>query len=241
MAPSGIGDSIEGHHAVAAAVEAGRVIEILVETSRTDGYAELLGRAEAAGVSVMVVDDVGERAATTTPQGIVARCRRIPTVSLAAAVAATEPAALLVLDHVEDPRNVGAIARSAQAAGIGALVLSTRRAAPPGATAFKAAAGALESLRVALVSSIPAALDELRREDLWLVGLQGDAEQRLFGLELLTEPVAIVVGAEGKGLSRLVGERCDQLVSIPMAAGVESLNVSVAASLAAFELARVRA
>jgi 23S rRNA (guanosine2251-2'-O)-methyltransferase len=159
---------------------------------------------------------------------------------LEAAIAAAAPTALLVLDRIQDPRNVGAIARSAMATGIPALVVPERRAAPVGATAFKAAAGALEHVGVAMVGSVADTLRRLRKAGVWLVGLDGGAETSLLGLPLLTEPVAIVIGAEGAGVSRLAGDLLDQSVRIPMVGDIESLNASVAASLAAFELARVR-
>ncbi|MCJ7726736.1 MAG: 23S rRNA (guanosine(2251)-2'-O)-methyltransferase RlmB [Acidimicrobiia bacterium] len=240
MAPPGIGRSVEGHHAVAAAVAAGRVVRLLVELRRADGYADLISAARFAGAEVKVVDDVRPMADTTSPQGLVARCRPIPQVSLADAVARTDPAAVLVLDHIEDPRNVGAIARSAVAAGVRSMVFSGRRSAPLEGTAFKAAAGALEHMGIVEVSSIPAALEDLRKAGLWIVGLDGGGDQSLFGLELLTEPVAVVVGAEGSGLSRLVADRCDVLASIPIDGDIESLNASVAAGLAVFEVARAR-
>jgi 23S rRNA (guanosine2251-2'-O)-methyltransferase len=189
---------------------------------------------------VRVVPDLGSLAATTAPQGVVAHCRPLPTCSLAEAVAAGDPAALVVLDHLEDPRNVGAIARSALAAGMTGLVLARRRAAPLGATAFKAAAGALERLPVALISSVAQAVAELGRLGIWTVGLEAGAERSLFGLELLAAPVAIVVGSEGRGLASLVAERVEVRASIPLGGGVESLNAAVAVSLACYEVARVR-
>lgn len=240
MAPSGIGDSVEGIHAVDAAVAAGRVERLIVEKSRLGAFGEIIARADAAGATIEAVSDARDHAYTTAPQGIVARCRPIRTISLDAAAALTDPPALLVLDHLEDPRNVGAIARSAMAAGIGAIVMSDRRSAPLGATAFKAAAGALEWVKVAEVSSIPRAIEDLRRMSVWSVGLDAGGERPLWGLDLLAEPIAVVVGAEGAGLSRLTGERCDLVAHIPIAPGVESLNASVAASLAAFEIMRVR-
>lgn len=241
MAPPGIGRSVEGHHAVAAAVAAGRVVRLLVEVRRADAYADLMDAARAAGAEVRVVDDVRPMAETTSPQGLVARCRPIKISSLADAAAATTPAAVLVLDHIEDPRNVGAIARSAVAAGVTAMVISGRRSAPLEGTAFKAAAGALEHVTVVEVSSIPAALEDLRKLGLWIIGLDGGGDQSLFGMALLTEPIALVVGAEGSGLSRLVADRCDVLASIPIATEMESLNASVAASLGVFEVQRARA
>jgi 23S rRNA (guanosine2251-2'-O)-methyltransferase len=109
------------------------------------------------------------------------------------------------------------------------------------AAAFKAAAGALEGLPVAIVGSIPEALRRLKGDDVWIVGLDAGAEGSLFGLDLLTEPVAIVIGAEGGGLAELTRKRCDVLASIPMVRDTESLNASVSAALASFEIMRVRA
>jgi 23S rRNA (guanosine2251-2'-O)-methyltransferase len=226
---------------VAAAVAAGRVVRLLVELRRADGYADLIAAARASGAEVKIVDDVRPMADTTSPQGLVARCRPIPAASLDDAVAAASPAAVLVLDHIEDPRNVGAIARSALAAGVNAMISSGWRSAPLEGTAFKAAAGALEHMAIVEVSSIPAVLGDLRSRGLWIVGLDGGGDQPLFGLGLLTEPVALVVGAEGAGLSRLVADRCDVLARIPISDRIESLNASVAAGLAVFEVARARA
>ncbi|MEN8041740.1 MAG: RNA methyltransferase, partial [Actinomycetota bacterium] len=186
------------------------------------------------------VDDVRPLATTGAPQGVYAKARAIESLSIKDAVALSENPALLVLDHVEDPRNIGAAARSAVAAGMTALVVSQRRSAPIGATAFKAAAGALEELPLVAVSSIADALKRLDQLDVWRVGLAGSGDRSLLGLDLLERPVAICVGAEGEGLSKLVAERCDVLAFIPMVGGTESLNASVAAALASYEVARVR-
>jgi len=241
MAPSGAGAEVEGLHAVAAAVAAGRVERLFVESSRAEALRSLVGEASAAGAEVRVVPDLRSLAATTAPQGVVAHCRPLETRSLAEVAGAGPAPALVVLDHLEDPRNVGAIARSALAAGMSGLVLARRRAAPLGATAFKAAAGALERLPVALVSSVAQAVAELARVGVWTVGLDAGAGRSLFGLELLAEPVAIVVGAEGRGLAPLVAERVDVRAAIPLGGGVESLNAAVAVSLACYEVSRVRA
>jgi 23S rRNA (guanosine2251-2'-O)-methyltransferase len=171
---------------------------------------------------------------------VVAECRPIPVSSLEAVVATSEPAAVIVVDRVVDPHNLGAIVRSSVAAGITGFVMSDRRAAPLGGAAFKAAAGALEHATVSLVSSIAEAVSRLKRLGLWTVGLDAGADRSLFGLDLLAEPVAVVIGGEGGGLSRLVADRLDVTVSIPMAGPTESLNASVAASLASFELLRAR-
>jgi 23S rRNA (guanosine2251-2'-O)-methyltransferase len=242
MASAGIGDRVEGFHAVSAALTAGRVIKISVESGRMrrNEYEALIERARSAGVAVEVVDDVRPLAETSAPQGVVAAARPIPPPTLEEAAARTTPAAVLVLDHLEDPRNVGAAARSALAAGITAMVVPTRRAAPVSGTAFKAAAGALEHVAVVEVSSMARAIEKLRGLGLWIVGLDGSAERSIFGHELLAEPVALVVGGEGAGLARLVAERCDTLVRIPMVGATESLNASIATAIAVFEVARVR-
>ena len=240
MARPGIGHSVEGVHAVTAALAAGRVERLTVEHTRADALQSLLATARTMGVPIELVADVRREAATDAPQGVVATCRPIALASLEAAVAATTPAAVLVLDHLEDPRNVGALARSAVAAGIRGLVIPEHRAAPLEATAFKAAAGAFEHLVVAVESSMANVVEALKRMQVWTVGLDADGTQSLFGLALLAEPVAIVVGAEGGGLSRLVRDRVDVVASIPILGPVESLNASVAAALAVYEVARVR-
>jgi 23S rRNA (guanosine2251-2'-O)-methyltransferase len=238
MAPSGFGNRVEGLHAVEAAAAKGRILRLFVE-SRRRGRAEIEALIGLVGEDrVSVVDDVRPQAETEAPQGLVADCKPILPVTLDAL--AVGEAAVMVLDHVEDPHNLGAIARSAAASGMTGMVVSSRRAAPLSAVAFKAAAGALERLPVAVVGSIPEALSRLKDRGLWVVGLDAAGNQDLFGLELLTEPVALVIGAEGLGLSRLTAARCDQVVSIPMADESESLNASVSAALAGFEIMRVR-
>jgi len=239
MAPAGYGNRVEGLHSVAAAAARGRVRKLWVEEKR-------LGRGEVADIvnvvgreSIALVADVRSMAETEAPQGVVAECA--PIMPVPVDDLGGPEAAVVVLDHIEDPHNVGAIARSALASGMTGMIVSSRRAAPLSATAFKAAAGALETFPVAVVGSIPEALSRLKDRGVWIVGLDAGSATSLFGLELLTEPVAIAVGAEGAGLSVLTAKRCDLLASIPMAASFESLNASVSAALACFEIMRVRA
>jgi 23S rRNA (guanosine2251-2'-O)-methyltransferase len=238
MASAGIGRSVEGVHAVAAALDAGRVEHLWVESRRRSALASMLGSVDRT-VTVDYVDDVRPHADSSAPQGVVARCRDLPTVDLDA-LAAAPHAAILVLDHLEDPHNVGAAARSAVAAGMTGLVVSSDRAAPLSGTTFKAAVGALERIPVCVVGSVADALRRLSKHGVWAVGLDAGGSQSLFGLDLLTESVAVVVGAEGSGLGRLVADRCDVVASIPMDGPTESLNASVSAALACFEVARVR-
>jgi 23S rRNA (guanosine2251-2'-O)-methyltransferase len=236
MAHAGYGGSVEGVNAVDAALRAGRVERIYVERGRRGRLGYLL--AEVDESLIRVVDDVRPMAETAAPQGVVAKCRPIKPVNLDDL--SGESTAVLVLDHVEDPHNVGAAARSARAAGLTGMVVSSRRAAPLSATAFKSAAGALERLPVAVVGSIPEALSRMKGSGMWVVGLEAGADESLFGLGLLTEPVAVVVGSEGSGLAELTRKRCDVLASIPMATQTESLNASVSAALASFEIMRAR-
>ncbi len=239
--PPGIGHSLEGVHAVAAAVAAGRVARLTVEEGRMNRppIQSLVEAARGSGAAIEFVRSVADLAVTDAPQGILAEARPIPTWPIDDLAALDNPA-LLVLDRVEDPHNLGAIARSAAAAGMSGLVASHTRAAPFSATAFKAAAGALERLPVALVGSVASALERLARRRVWTVGLSAEGADSLFGLSLLDQPCAVVVGAEGAGLSNLVSDRCDVLASIPMMSG-ESLNASVAAAVACYEVMRVRA
>jgi len=242
MARAGIGDRVEGLHAVDAAVRAGRAITVRIEQRRLDRdtYTELADAARHAGATVEFVGDVRDHALTSAPQGVVAVCRPVQTVSIEEAVTTTDPAALLVFDHLDDQRNLGAAIRSAVAAGLRSVVVPKRRSAPIGAAAFKAAAGTLEEVSLVEVSSIPEALRRLEQLGAWRVGLDGSGERSLFGFDLFTEPVAVVVGAEGEGLHRLTAERCDAIVRIPLVGPAESLNASVAAALAVFEISRAR-
>ena len=236
----GIGSRIEGTHAVGAAVAAGRGRVLSVERHRLrhDDVAALVDRARTAGVDVRLVDSVVDLAESESPQGLVLDAIPVPLHSVDEF--AGDDAAILVLDHIEDPHNVGAAARSALAAGMTGLVVPERRAAPLGASTFKAAAGALEHLPISVVSSTADAIARLKERHVWTVGLAADAPEPLFAQSLLAEPVAVVIGSEAKGMGTLVRDRLDLSVSIPMSPLVESLNASVTAALVAFEIARMR-
>lgn len=242
MALAGYGARVEGVPAVEAALQAGRVQKLRVEnrSASSPRMAELLNSARGGGVEIEMVNSLAGVAVTSSPQGVLAECRPLQAVKLTQLAKEATPAAVLVVDRISDPRNLGAIARSAVAAGTPRLIIPRRRGSPLTPTAFKAAAGALERTRVCVVSSIAETLTRLSRMGIWTIGLAADAPTSLLGLELLEEPAALVVGAEHQGLSRLVAQRVDQLASIPMVGDTESLNASVAAGLALFELARVR-
>lgn len=147
---------------------------------------------------------------------------------------------LVALDGVTDPGNLGAVLRSAECAGATGAILPRHRAVNVTPAAAKAAAGAIEHLPIALVGGLPSAMSELRRREVLTVGLDGAAEQPIFELPPVDGPVCLVLGAEGRGLSRLVRQRCDVVVQIPLHGQLASLNVSAAAALACFEIARRR-
>jgi 23S rRNA (guanosine2251-2'-O)-methyltransferase len=153
--------------------------------------------------------------------------------------AESQPPLLVVLDGIEDPHNVGAILRTADAAGVHGVIRQARHSASLDGIVGKASAGALAHVRIATVVNIARALEELERAGVWTVGLAGEAPERYDECDL-TLPTAIILGAEGPGLRRLVRDRCDRLVSIPMMGAVDSLNVSVAAGIVLYEAERQR-
>jgi 23S rRNA (guanosine2251-2'-O)-methyltransferase len=173
-------------------------------------------------------------------QGFAAHLDRVAAYTLEEIVKdAPGPALVVVLDGIEDPQNVGAILRSADGAGASGVVRQARHAAPLDGATARASAGAVSHVRIATVVNISRALEELKALNVWTVGLAGEAPEAYEVVDF-TVPTAIVVGAEGTGLRRLVRETCDRLVSIPMSGAVSSLNVSVAAGVALFEAARQR-
>lgn len=159
---------------------------------------------------------------------------------LDAAAESAEPALLVALDGVTDPRNLGAVIRSAAAFGANGVLLPQRRSAGVTAVAWRTSAGTAAKLPVALATNLTRTLRAYAEAGMMIVGLDADGTIDVDGLALATSPLVVVVGSEGRGLSRLVRETCDETVSIPMAAGVESLNASVAAGVVLAEVARRR-
>jgi len=160
---------------------------------------------------------------------------------LAAADERGEAPLVVVLDGITDPRNLGAIIRSASGFGAHGVVIPERRAAQITAAAWKTSAGAAARVKVARVTNLTRALTELKEANVMVIGLAADGEVQIADSTLIDGPLAIVIGSEGKGLSRLVGETCDQIVSIPMGGGLESLNAGVAAGVALYAVGRARA
>lgn len=173
-------------------------------------------------------------------QGVVAEVEQKGYADPAAVLAAASKTPLyVVLDGVEDPRNLGAVIRSAAAAGADALFLPGRRAAGLSAGTLKTASGAAEHLPVARIGNVVSFLKELKKKGIWVVGLDAAGETAWCAFDL-SQPVALVLGGEGKGLRRLARETCDLRVSIPLRHGVESLNLAVAAGVVLFEAVRQR-
>ena len=233
---------IYGVNPVSEALRAGRVTAVRV-SSRSDGrLAALLEVAKMNGVSIrrVAVADLDRVARGGAHRGVVADLRDVTGVGVEDLVMQTMGAPLIVvLDGIEDPHNVGAILRTVDAAGADGVIRQTRHAAPLGGVTAKTSAGAVAHVKIAEVVNIARALETLKDARVWTVGLAADAPKRYDQIDY-TLPTALVVGAEGAGLRRLVRERCDWLVSIPMQGHVHSLNVSVAAAVALFEAVRQR-
>jgi 23S rRNA (guanosine2251-2'-O)-methyltransferase len=214
----------------------------------TDPSPALREIAELAGKARVPLKWVGrgqlaKAARTDAPQGVLARAEALAEADLDDLVAGGRgslPPFLLVLDGITDPHNLGALLRTAVGAGVTGVVVPRHRSALVTPTVTKAAAGAVEHVPMAVVSGIPSALATLARQGVWTVGLAEDGDRVMFDLDLADQAVAVVLGAEGKGLSRLVRARCDVVASIPLAGPLTSLNVAAAGAIACFEFARRR-
>ena len=233
---------IYGINPVLEALRAGRVRQLRVGDRSGDRLRELLVAAAAQHVKVTRVtpDVLAREARGGVHQGVVADVEELAEYSVADLVRGSRGAPLIVvLDGIEDPHNLGAILRTADAAGVDGVVVQSRRSAALDGAAAKASAGAVAHVRIAEVVNIARAIDELKEAGLWTVGLAGEGAQAYDHIDY-TVPTAIVLGAEGAGLRRLVREKCDFLAAIPMLGHVQSLNVSVAAGVALFEVVRQR-
>jgi 23S rRNA (guanosine2251-2'-O)-methyltransferase len=256
------GDQVEGRQAVRELLLAGtrRVREVWMENDGGDAsiLRDIRELAESSRVPLNVVGRgrFSAQARSEAPQGVLALAAPLPEADLDDLVAGRRRANdtsvrtadhhaavvpfIVALDGITDPGNLGAILRSAECAGVTGVVLPRHRAVHVTPAATKAAAGAVEHLPIAVAGGLPAALARMRNADVYVIGLEGQAATSLYDLAGPDGPVCVVLGAEGRGLSRLVRERCDELVAIPMHGRLGSLNVSAAAALACFEIARRR-
>ncbi len=233
---------IHSIHAVSEALKARRVSKLIHVRGAGTRVDELVSRARELRIPIETVDRRALERLTHggVHQGIAAELQPLATFTLEELVAGVEgPPLLVVLDAVEDPQNVGAIIRSADAAGAHGVVRQARHAARLEGAAARASAGAVSHVRIATVVNIARALETLRELGVWTIGLDTAGAEPYDAVDF-TLPAALVIGAEGTGLRRLVRETCDRTVVIPMAGSVASLNASVAAGVALFEASRQR-
>ena len=249
------GTQIEGRQAVRQLLIAGRrrVKELWLSSelirpdgSPDDAIADLVALAAANRVPVAHVarTKLDARARSEAPQGVIAFADELPEADLDEVLGALggRPPFLVAVDGVTDPGNLGAIIRNCDGAGVDGVLVPRHRAVHITPTVAKASAGAVEHVPLVLVPGLPTTLTKLKERRIWIVGLDDAADRSLFDLaDLATDGICLVLGAEGAGLSRLVRERCDLVVAIPMRGRIESLNVAAAAALATYEVFRHRA
>lgn len=240
-------DLIEGRNAVIEALRAGRSIDKIYIAR--GGVDKTLGHiaSKARGMGIVVTEADRRRldamSATHAHQGVIALCAVREYVNtqdiLDIAGERGEPPFVIVCDEISDPRNLGAIIRTAECAGAHGIIIPKRRSAGLTSIVGKTSAGAAEHMAVARVSNLTAAIKELKSRGLWIFGAAAGAESRLWETDL-RGPVCLVIGSEGGGMSRLVTENCDFLVSIPMRGRINSLNASAAAAVLMYEVLRQR-
>ena len=233
---------VYGINPVLEALRTGRVKEIRVAERAGDRVRHIVTAAAEQHVLVrrVPVETLERESRRGVHQGVVADVEQPECYSIDELVRGAAGAPLLVvLDGIEDPQNLGAILRTADAAGIDGVIVQSRRSAARGGAAAKASAGAVAHVKIAEVVNIARAIEELKAAGVWTVGLAGDAPDAYDAIDYRM-PTAVVMGAEGPGLRRLVRERCDRLAAIPMQGHVASLNVSVAAGIVLFEAVRQR-
>ena len=243
------GEQVEGRQAVRELLLSGkrktREIWIASDLDENDVVNDIVEIAHQVRVQVMEVNRkrLEQQARSEAPQGIIAFAAPLPEAEFDQMLrdAKTKKSFLVAVDGVTDPGNLGALLRCCDGAGVDGVILPRHRAVHVTPTVAKSAAGAIEYMPMALVGGLPTAIKQMRDAGIWVVGLDDAADRSLFELgDLASDPICIVLGAEGAGLSRLVRERCDMVVSIPMLGRLSSLNVSVAGALAVYEVARSR-
>lgn len=240
-------DRIEGRNPVAEALKSGRQIDkIYVKRGEKQGsIIPIIREAKRRGIIVSEIDaaKLNEMSETGNHQGVIAL---IPPVEYASvddileiAAGKGEPPFLVILDRINDPHNLGSVIRTANCAGAHGVIISKHDSVPLTAAAVKASAGAAEFTPVARVNNLSKTIDELKKNGVWVTGADAAGDRSLYEADL-KGAVAIVIGSEGEGISRLVAEKCDFLVKIPMRGNVNSLNASVAAALMIYEAAKQR-
>jgi len=243
--PPGQENMLYGVNPVLEALEAGMASRVYIYSGRRSQAREIVERATAAGIEIKVMHDAGffDSRFPKGHQGVAADLRGSRTYSVEDLMNIPaekgEPAFFLLLDGIEDPRNLGAVLRSAEAAGVHGVVMEKRRSAPIGPEAIKASAGAALHVPMALISNIKLAMRAMKDEGIRIIGAEAGGDARPWSADM-TGPLALVAGSEGRGLRRTVSEACDIVVSLPIMGKVNSLNTSVAAGIIVYEVLRQR-
>ena len=238
---------LEGRNALTEALRSGRTIDkVFIASGDTDrGLQRLAAQAKEAGAVIVPVDrrKLDQMSTTHSHQGVIALCAARDYFSideiLEEAASRGEAPLIVICDELADPHNLGAILRSAECAGAHGVIIPKRRSVGLTATVAKASAGAVEDMKVARVTNITAAIEELKKKGVWVFGTAAEGSIPMYQADL-KGPAAIVIGAEGDGMSRLVRQSCDVTVHIPMKGRITSLNASVAASILLYEAVRQR-
>ena len=236
-----------GLHAIQAVIEREpeRLIELFVLKGRTDDrLTDIIHQARRFGISIQFCQRkaLDDKVNGEQHQGVVARARPAKVLDendLDALLERIDKPLLLILDGVTDPHNLGACLRTADAAGVHAVIVPKDKSASLSATARKVACGAAETVPLIQVTNLSRTLKSIQDAGVWVVGTAGEAEQLIYACKL-DGPTALVMGAEGKGMRRLTRENCDELIKLPMAGSVSSLNVSVATGVCLYEIVRQR-
>lgn len=234
---------IYGIHAVEAAIrkQPENILQVFVQQGRNDNrIKKIFDIAKNSGVSVQSItnDKLKEKCPKARHQGVVAEVRRSRSSAISLEdVLEKESVLLLVLDEVQDPHNIGACLRTADAVGVDAVIVSKNRSPSLTPVIRNVASGAAETVPYIMVSNLARALETIKDSNVWVVGTTGDSDQTIYD-SAASQRLALVMGSEGKGMRRLTREACDELVSIPMQGSVESLNISVATAVCLYEIRR---
>lgn len=243
-------DILYGRNAVREALRAKRrsFTRLIISSGaqETGTLAEIAKLAESAGVPVEKIErkDLERQLRDVNHQGVALECGPYPYVELDDCLRVAdergEQVMLLLLDHLQDPQNIGTLIRTAEAVGVHGVIMPGRRAAEVTPAVVNASAGATEHLHIAIVTNLAKTIDEVQKAGVWVVGADEDDRSQVFDQVDLDMPIAIVIGAEGTGLARLTRERCDFIVKLPMVGQIESLNAAVAGSILLYSAWRAR-
>lgn len=241
-------EMIAGKHSVTEALRSGRSINKIwiAENAQKHLTQPIIAEAKKAGVVIQQVDKrkLDQMVPGVQHQGVVAQAAPYAYAEveelLAAAESKGEAPFLILLDEIEDPHNLGSILRTADCTGVHGVVVPKRRSAQITATVSKTSAGAVEYVPVARVTNLGQTIDQLKERGVWIVGTDVDADQEMYDSDVFEGPVAVVIGNEGKGMGRLIRQKCDVLIKLPMHGRINSLNASVAAGVVMYEVVRRR-